>query len=150
MVLQVDGERAGLAAARLKVAGKTLIQADRGSRLASANGDVALTAYQTLTTNASSMAAGGGYAAAEASVALVDVSSETTVDSAANVEAAKGNYSILAKQVLNSQAVAKGIGVSFAGSIGAAVARLKVKPIICAAVTGRYYQCSEPECPCTV
>lgn len=127
---------AGLAAARLKVAGKTLIQADRGSRLASANGDVALTAYQTLTTNASSMAAGGGYAAAEASVALVDVSSETTVDSAANVEAAKGNYSILAKQVLNSQAVAKGIGVSFAGSIGAAVARLKVKPIICAAVTG--------------
>ena len=127
---------AGLAAARLKVAGKTLIQADGGSRLASANGDVALTAYQTLTTNASSMAAGGGYAAAEASVALVDVSSETTVDSAANVEAAKGNYSILAKQVLNAQAVAKGIGVSFAGSIGAAVARLKVKPVICAAVTG--------------
>lgn len=127
---------AGLAAARLKVAGKTLIQADGGSRLASANGDVALTAYQTLTTNASSMAAGGGYAAAEASVALVDVSSETTVDSAANVEAAKGNYSILAKQVLNSLAVAKGIGVSFAGSIGAAVARLKVKPVICAAVTG--------------
>lgn len=127
---------AGLAAARLKAAGKTLIQADGDSRLASANGDVALTAYQTLTTNASSMAAGGGYAAAEASVALVDVSSETTVDSAANVEAAKGNYSILAKQVLNSQAVAKGIGVSFAGSIGAAVARLKVKPIICGAVTG--------------
>ena len=127
---------AGLAAARLKVAGKTLIQADGGSRLASANGDVALTAYQTLTTNASSMAAGGGYAAAEASVALVDVSSETTVDSAANVEAAKGNYSILAKQVLNAQVVAKGIGVSFAGSIGAAVARLKVKPVICAAVTG--------------
>ena len=127
---------AGLAAARLKAAGKTLIQADGDSRLASANGDVALTAYQTLTTNASSMAAGGGYAAAEASVALVDVSSETTVDSAANVEAAKGNYSILAKQVLNSQAVAKGIGVSFAGSIGAAVARLKVKPVICGAVTG--------------
>lgn len=127
---------AGLAAARLKAAGKTLIQADGDSRLASANGDVALTAYQTLTTNASSMAAGGGYAAAEASVALVDVSSETTVDSAANVEAAKGNYSILAKQVLNAQAVAKGIGVSFAGSIGAAVARLKVKPVICGAVTG--------------
>lgn len=132
----VGGLVGGLAAARLKVAGKTLIQADRGSRLASANGDVALTAYQTLTTNTSSMAVGGGYAAAEASVALVDVSSETTVDSAANVEAAKGNYSILAKQVLNSQAVAKGIGVSFAGSIGAAVARLKVKPVICAAVTG--------------
>ena len=127
---------AGLAAARLKAAGKTLIQADGDSRLASVNGDVALTAYQTLTTNASSMAAGGGYAAAEASVALVDVSSETTVDSAVNVEAAKGNYSILAKQVLNSQAVAKGIGVSFAGSIGAAVARLKVKPVICGAVTG--------------
>ena len=127
---------AGLAAARLKVAGKTLIQADGGSRLASANGDVALTAYQTLTTNASSMAAGGGYAAAEASVALVDVSSETTVDSAADVNAVNGNYSVLAKQVLNAQVVAKGIGVSFAGSIGAAVARLKVKPIICGAVTG--------------
>lgn len=127
---------AGLAAARLKAAGKTMIQADGGSRLASANGDVALTAYQTLTTNASSMAAGGGYASAEASVALVDVSSETTVDSAADVEAAMGNYSILAKQVLNAQAVAKGIGVSFAGSIGAAVARLKIKPVIHGAVTG--------------
>ena len=128
---------AGLAAARLKVAGKTLIQANAGSKLASELGDVTLTAYQDLTTTASSKAAGGGYAAAaEASVALVDVSSETTVDSAADVNAVNGNYSILARQILNAKADAKGATVAAGIAIGAAVARLKVKPVVRGAVTG--------------
>lgn len=128
---------AGLAAARLKVTGKTMIKTAPGSKLASERGNVALTAYQNLTAKAASKAAGLGYAgSAEASVALVDVSSETSVDSAADVMALNGSYNILAQQILTAQTDARGIGVAFGGSVGAAVARLKVKPVVSAVVTG--------------
>ncbi len=84
-----------MAASRLKVTGKTLITANAGSKLASANGDVSLNAIQNITSKAVTTAAGGGYVGTgAAALAFVDIESETTINSAASVEAAKGTYGL--------------------------------------------------------
>ena len=128
---------AGMAASRLKVTGKTLITANAGSKLASANGDVSLNAIQNITSKAVTTAAGGGYVGTgAAALAFVDIESETTINSAASVEAAKGTYGLLAQQILNAEVESKGLSVAFYGAIGAAVARMTVKPTVKAAISG--------------
>lgn len=128
---------AGMAASRLKVTGKTLITANAGSKLASANGDVSLNAIQNITSKAVTTAAGGGYVGTgAAALAFVDIESETTINSAASVEAAKGTYGLLAQQILNAEVESKGLSVAFGGAIGAAVARMTVKPTVKAAISG--------------
>ena len=128
---------AGMAASRLRVTGKTLVTANSGSSLTSATGDVKLTAYQTITSKTTTKAAGGGYVGSgTAALAFVDITGETKVNSAANVNAANGAYSLLAQQIINATAESQGLAVAFGGAIGVAVARLNIKPVIAASVSG--------------
>ena len=128
---------AGMAAARLKVTGTTIVEVLSGSSLASINGNVKLNANQNITSTATTTAAGVGYGATgSVTLALVEVGSTTKVTSGANVTASKGTYDILAHSILTATANAYGLSAAVGGSVQAAIARLTVKPVVLAAVTG--------------
>ncbi len=128
---------AGMAAARLKVTGTTIVEVLSGSSLASINGNVKLNANQNITSTATTTAAGVGYGATgSVTLALVEVGSTTKVASGANVTASKGTYDILAHSILTATANAYGLSAAVGGSVQAAIARLTVKPVVLAAVTG--------------
>ena len=132
---------AGMAAARLKVTGTTIVEALSGSGLASANGNVKLNAYQNITSTATTKAANVGYGATgSVTLALVEVGSTTKVASGANVTASKGTYDILAHSILTATANAYGLSAALGGSVQAAIARLTVKPVVLASVTGGQIQ----------
>ncbi len=128
---------AGMAAARLKVTGTTIVEASSGSSLASDNSNVKLNATQNITSTATTKAAGVGYGATgSVTLALVEVGSTTKVASGANVTASKGTYDILAHSILTATANAYGLSAALGGSVQAAIARLTVKPVVLASVTG--------------
>ena len=128
---------AGMAAARLKVTGTTIVEVLSGSSLASINGNVKLNANQNITSTATTTAAGVGYGATgSVTLALVEVGSTTKVASGANVTASKGTYDILAHSILTATANAYGLSTAVGGSVQAAIARLTVKPVVLASVTG--------------
>ena len=130
-----------MAAARLKVTGTTIVEALSGSGLASANGNVKLNAYQNITSTATTKAANVGYGATgSVTLALVEVGSTTKVASGANVTASKGTYDILAHSILTATANAYGLSAALGGSVQAAIARLTVKPVVLASVTGGQIQ----------
>ena len=132
---------AGMAAARLKVTGTTIVEALSGSGLASANGNVKLNAYQNITSTATTKAANVGYGATgSVTLALVEVGSTTKVASGANVTASNGTYDILAHSILTATANAYGLSAALGGSVQAAIARLTVKPVVLASVTGGQIQ----------
>ena len=128
---------AGMAAARLKVTGATIVESQSGSRLVSAKGNVKLNAYQDITSTANTTAAGVGYGATgSVTLAFVDVESTTKVVSGANVTAENGSYDILSNSILTATANAYGLSAALGGSVQAAIARLTVKPVVLASVTG--------------
>ena len=69
-------------------------------------------------------------------LALVEVGSTTKVASGANVTASNGTYDILAHSILTATANAYGLSAALGGSVQAAIARLTVKPVVLASVTG--------------
>ena len=127
----------GLAASRLRVSGTTSILSVQGSSLTAENGNISLTALQTITSNPETTGASGGYAVSgAAALAFVDITGTVKAESYAKVTAKNGSFDLLAQLILNAKTKASGTAVAVGGGIGGAVAKLNVEPTVLSAVRG--------------
>ena len=127
----------GLAASRLCVSGTTSILSVQGSSLTAENGNISLTALQTITSNPETTGASGGYAVSgAAALAFVDITGTVKAESYAIVTAKNGSFDLLAQLILNAKTKASGTAAAVGGGIGGAVAKLNVEPTVLSAVRG--------------
>ena len=127
----------GLAASRLCVSGTTSILSVQGSSLTAENGNISLTALQTITSNPETTGASGGYVVSgAAALAFVDITGTVKAESYAIVTAKNDSFDLLTQLILNAKTKASGTAAAVGGGIGGAVAKLNVEPTVLSAVRG--------------